>query len=61
VFLSDVNNSERFMRMWKIDNERSGHQRPHRPSENVKKVRNMVQSDRTFSIRAMAVQLNFDK
>jgi hypothetical protein len=41
--------------------DRSGPPRSHTTDENVEKVRNLVHSDRRFSIGAMAVQLNLDK
>jgi hypothetical protein len=40
---------------------RSGHPESHRTDENGEEVRNVVHSDRRLNIRAMAVQLNFDK
>jgi hypothetical protein len=42
------------------DGERSGCQRSHRTDENVDKVWNLVHSDRSLCIRAMAVQQNLD-
>jgi hypothetical protein len=43
------------------DDERSGHPRTHRSDENVKKVWNLMLSDRHLTIKAMTVQLNLDK
>jgi hypothetical protein len=37
------------------DDARSGHPRYHRTDENVEKMRNLVHSERSLSIRAMAV------
>jgi hypothetical protein len=43
------------------DDERSGCSRSHRTDENVEKMQTLMHSDRRLSIRAMAVQINFDK
>jgi hypothetical protein len=40
------------------DDETTGRPRPHRNDENVEKIRNLVPSDRRYSIRAITMQLN---
>jgi hypothetical protein len=44
-----------------MEDERNGHPKSHRTSENYEKVQNLVHSDRHLNIRAMAVQLNLDR
>jgi hypothetical protein len=43
------------------DDDRSDCPGSHRTGENVEKVRDLMNSDRSISIRAMALQLNLDK
>jgi hypothetical protein len=43
------------------DDERRGHLRSHRTTEDVEKFQNLVHSDKHLSVSAMAVQLNLDK